>query len=207
MFFNSISVGDLMQLAPVLSQEIYKRPKTLQNAALWASEENIWNNCEVIVLKTNFRQGVSEWTNTLNRIRVGEQTKEDIKLLESRRIQNFPNIDLTRATHLFRTNQEVKDYNEKILNSLHTEHMIKKAEIDAPRGFSPWIAKNKGTICKSPFMDTLILKIGIRAMIIANINIPDGLVNGSIGTVVGFEYHPGKLKRPENVKTVFIKVI
>ena len=51
-------------------------------------------------------------------------------------------------------------------------------------------------------MDCLQLKIGIRVMIIANINIPDGLVNGSIGTVVDYLYH----QRSKNVKAILVKL-
>ena len=177
----SLLIGDLMQLKPVYSQEVYKKPKTLQNAALWASEDNLWNNAKVVVLKTNFRQGVSEWTNTLNRIRVGQVTQEDINLLESRRIRNFPRKDLSRATHLFRTNREVYDHNVKVINSLNTTSMFKRAEIESPKGFYPKVDQDSGFIEKTGFMDCLVLKIGLRVMIISNIDIPDGLVNGSIG--------------------------
>ena len=139
-------VGDLMQLKPIGSQEIYKKPSTLQNATLWDSEDNLWNNCKVVVLKTNFRQGVSEWTNTLNRIRVGELTQGDIHLLESRRISNFPGKDLSRATHLFRTNREVYNHNSQVLNSLNTASIFKRAEIESPKGFHPKVDEDSGMI-------------------------------------------------------------
>ena len=198
-----------MQLEPVFSQEIYKQPKSIQNAALWDSEDNLWNNHEVVVLTTNFRQGVSEWTNTLNRIRIGEVTQHDIDLLESRRMSKFPTKDFSRACHLFRSNREVAEHNNKVLNSLNTAPMFSKAEIDAPKGVHPKVNEITGRIEKTGktlkcfqktffqlyfsqlligWMDCLLLKIGVRAMIIANIDIPDGLVNGSIGTVVGYVY-------------------
>ena len=208
-----------MQLEPVYSQEIYKQPKSIQNAALWDSEDNLWNNHEVVVLTTNFRQGVSEWTNTLNRIRIGEVTQHDIDLLESRRMSKFPTKDFSRACHLFRSNREVAEHNNKVLNSLNTAPMFSKAEIDAPKGVHPKVNEITGRIEKTGiklklfqktifqlfsllltgFMDCLLLKIGVRAMIIANINIPDGLVNGSIGTVVGYVYF-GKYCRDNDIE-------
>ena len=188
------------------SQEIYKRPSTLQNAALFDSDENLWNNCQVVVLKYNFRQGIGQWNDTLNRIRFGDITEDDIQLLESRRMKNFPNKNFERATHLYSGNREVREHNEKVLNSLHTLHIMQKAELDCPRGFKPWVDEKKGTVCKSNFMDTLVLKIGIRVMVVANIDIPDGLVNGSLGKVIDFVFHPYKAGEPKRVKAVLVQL-
>ena len=142
---GSLLVGDILQLPPVLSQEVYKCPKTLQNAALFNSSENLWNNCQVVVLKYNYRQGVGEWTDTLNRARMGELTEKDIELLETRRLKNFPHKDFSRATHLYRTNREVREHNDKVLNSLDTLQIFQKAELDCPKGFKPWVDEDKGT--------------------------------------------------------------
>ena len=47
---------------------------------------DLWNKLEVVVLKTNFRQGEGDpWTELLNRVRIGEPTSEDIEVLRSRK--------------------------------------------------------------------------------------------------------------------------
>ena len=46
-----------------------------------------------------------------------------------------------------------------------------------------------GTIENTNFLQELNLKVGSRIMIIYNVNIPDGLVNGQMGTVIGFEFY------------------
>merc|ERR1712020_480708 len=78
-------VGDIMQLGPVRASPIYSKPKTIDSIAMFESDElNLWNKCESVLLETNFRQGEGVWTQMLNRIRVGEQTDEDVKILEQR---------------------------------------------------------------------------------------------------------------------------
>ena len=68
-----ILVGDLLQLPPVRARAIFKKPKAEKNR-IWseiASEEgtaigDLWGQCEVVVLKTNFRQGQGNpWTELL----------------------------------------------------------------------------------------------------------------------------------------------
>ena len=61
-------VGDIMQLPPVNGTPIYKRPmKSEENQISFDCEElNLWNNCESVLLETNFRQGEGAWTQMLN---------------------------------------------------------------------------------------------------------------------------------------------
>ena len=40
-------------------------------------------------------------------------------------------------------------------------------------------------------------------MVIYNVNIPDGLVNGQMGTVIGFEFYKNS---PENVEAVIVSL-
>ena len=78
-------VGDIMQLGPVRAAPIYREPKSIDSRAMFKTNElNLWNNLESVLLETNFRQGEGAWTQMLNRIRVGEQTDEDIETLKKR---------------------------------------------------------------------------------------------------------------------------
>ena len=64
-----------------------------------------------------------------------------------------------------------------------------EARYDIPRGsnFKPPINERKGTIGNSNFPEVLQIKLGSRVMLIYNVDIPDLLVNGALGTVVGIE--------------------
>ena len=87
-------------------------------------------------------------------------------------------------------NKDITHYNEKTLNTLISSQYDNKAKYDIPKGsnFVPPIDTDKGTIGKSNFSEYVQLKIGARVMLVYNINIPDLLVNGALGTVVGFEF-------------------
>ena len=82
-----LGFGDLMQLNAVNGGRTYGQPKSYQSKGLYFSKtENLWDNCESVVLETNHRQGDRNmWTETLNRLRFGRVSKEDATLLESRR--------------------------------------------------------------------------------------------------------------------------
>ena len=148
----------------------------------------LWEQFKVIVLKENHRQGEgSKWTETLNRIRIGEPNEEDIKLLESRVVKKPPLED--NVLHVFYKNDDVNEHNIKMLNTLKTELVENKA-ITLPKKYKPPI--NNGRIAKTQYMENLQLKVGARVKLIANILTLDKLVNGSLGKIVGFEFKNDK---------------
>ena len=82
-------VGDLLQLPPVKGRPIFSMPKFIDFAKLKKSPAtDLWQKLKVVVIKTNYRQGEGNpWTELLNRVRVGQQTAEDIEVLYSRNIK------------------------------------------------------------------------------------------------------------------------
>ena len=107
--FGGVAVfvfGDILQIKPTKGNFIFGTPydKRLQ---LYYHVEDIWKKFEVVNLKTNHRQGDDRtYADILNRIRVGEQTEEDIKLLSSRVFdKNDKNIP-SEALHISGTNAE-----------------------------------------------------------------------------------------------------
>ena len=65
---GALFVGDPLQLPPVKARPVYSKPSSYKNWVLWSSSDNLWDNCEVIVLQVNHRQGDgNSWTDTLNR--------------------------------------------------------------------------------------------------------------------------------------------
>ena len=132
-------VGDLLQIPPVMATPIFLKPLTQQNKSLWNTDANLWNSCDPVELIVNKRQGISNWTDTLNRIRIGQQNDEDVALLETRRISKYEkNFD--HALHVFFRNEDVNAHNIRILNGLPGNSITFPAKIKGiPKGMKPKI--------------------------------------------------------------------
>ena len=187
-------VGDLMQCPPVQQTKIFKIPsKSLKNATLFNSENNLWNNFEVVSPKINHRQGDgNRFTNLLNNIRIAKSgyflPDEDIDLLMSRKISNFPQKDFQsdEVCHTYFTNKKVNQYNEKKLLRLESELIsVNYSYTTNVENYTPKI-KPKGTVADSNFQATLSLKVGAKVMLVFNVDLADSLVNGQMGIVVDF---------------------
>ena len=88
------------------------------------------------------------------------------------------------ALHVFYTNEEVNDLNDKMLNTLKTPLVTIKA---LKSKNVPGKLNKAGMIDKTQFMDVLNVKIGARICLTINIRLIDDLVNGSMGTVMAYE--------------------
>ena len=133
----------------------------MDSSAIFDCEKmNLWKNCESVLLETNFRQGEGEWTEMLNRIRVGEQTEEDVKKLLERPSTLLSKKEYDDAIHLFYTNIEVNGHNVYMLNSL--EEMLEEiaANLLLPKGYRP--KTDTGLIDKTQFAEILKLKKSAR---------------------------------------------
>ena len=76
------SFGDVMQLKPVKGRYIWCQPQSNEYLQAYLIQSH-WEQFTVISLVENHRQqGDVEYANILNRIRVGEQTNEDIDILQ-----------------------------------------------------------------------------------------------------------------------------
>ena len=188
-----LMVGDIMQLPPVQGKPIYSKPSFKKSSILMNMKNkqqepigDLWNKLEVVVLKTNFRQGEGDpWTELLNRVRIGEPTSEDIEVLRSRKHTLMTKLQYEKATQLFYTNPEVKDHNDYMLETLDTDLVRIRAKCDVPKGSGYIPSVNKwGIIDQTNFTMNLELKIGARIMLVYNVCIPDDLVNGTFGTII-----------------------
>ena len=190
-------VGDLLQIPPTQQKSIFDKPKSLQNQALYNSSENLWESFQTVTLLVNKRQGVSEWRNTLSRVRVGGMNIDDEKLIESRRVSNDQHKDknFDDALHLFYSNDEVCKHNEARIAKLPDEPKNVKADIRGyPKGCQPKI-KYDSFVEETRMQKMLTIKKGARVIHNFNVDIIDGLVNGVTGTVIGFSYRtPSKSK-------------
>ena len=162
---------------------------------------------ESVLLETNFRQGEGEWTEMLNRIRVGKQTDKDMKKLNDRPYTLLTKEEFDDAIHFFYTNLEVNEHNNYRLNALEDLLEEMQASMIHSKGYKPKINEN-GLIDSTQFAQKLKLKKSARVMIIANVDIKDGIVNGSLGMVLDFVKTVTKDKdgkEKEEVKAVIVR--
>ncbi|KAB0795079.1 hypothetical protein PPYR_11918 [Photinus pyralis] len=167
-----ILCGDFLQLPPVT-----KRNETTR----FCFQSPMWERCvqRSFELSEVHRQHDSEFINILNKLRLGEVPKEvaDKLMATSKQIIELNGILATRlCSH---TNEAIM-INESKLKSLEGESVAFNA------------VDSDGTATKqldeqTPVASQIILKIGAQVMLLKNLNISSGLVNGARGVVVGFE--------------------
>ena len=189
--FGGISVllfGDLMQLQPVKGRWIYSKPAFTRwiNRFAW---DSLWDNFSPFILKENHRQGENkEWADTLNRLRYGLHTLDDIELIRSRIVPSFPKDVPEDALFIYGKKYQVEGYNVSKLNSLEGEIFTVSARHIHPstKNYRPPIT-SEGAVSDTQFLDELKIKIGARVMLIHNVATTDGLANGACGKVIGVE--------------------
>ena len=178
-------VGDLLQLPPVKGGFIFTKPKNKIYSEAYKIKD-LWELFDPWILKHNHRQGASsEWANILNRFRVGIITEEDLQYLKAHETDD-QHLDLD-ALHLCFKNKETQDHNHKMISELDKGERQFQALKRYPKGRKPFI-KPDGRIEDLNVLDVLTLKIGARVVMVFNVNTLDDLLNGSTGTVVGFDF-------------------
>ena len=183
--------GDILQLRPCRAKYIFEEP-VCQDYKIAFHSGTHWNAFQVINLEENHRQNEDkDYADLLNRVRVGQQTPEDIKLLESR-IRPLGHPDLKGAMYLSCTNVEVNKLNNRGLNEIDsTLETVEAINIHPTiKNFKPHINShgNIGTERNpTPFKKNINLKIGARIMLTYNIDVLDCLTNGARGELVAIE--------------------
>ena len=149
--------------------------------------ESIWNKFLPVILRTNHRQGSDrEFSEILNRIRVGEQEESDFNVLSSRVFKRGDNNIPEDSVHIFATNAEVNRWNQEFLDRLGgveftvettvTHPVLKNFRVDVdPSGF----------IHNTSLLKTFNFKINSKVMLTTNLCTVDGLTNGAFGQIVG----------------------
>jgi ATP-dependent DNA helicase PIF1 len=182
--------GDMLQLPPVKDS--------------YPFQSESWSQLQLHFFRLTkaYRFDQQSWVECLQRARLGSLTKDDICALQSRLVSSLeekePGAKECRPIFLSSKNAEVDNINGKQLESLHGEsvtfHAVDAVEkqkyvlLDmkglslqstAPTVFSPSIEANfivdKSFTCK----------IGAQVMLLANLDIEAGLVNGSRGIIIG----------------------
>ena len=195
--FGGVSVltfGDLMQLAPTIGRYVFQEPAN-PDFHITSRLDNRWEMFSSVLLEKNHRQGKDrQYADLLNRVRVGEQTEEDLELLSSR-VRKEGHKDLKKVQiHIGCKRKDVSERNEKYILKLPGLPTILRAKHHNPtqKKFTPYISTKDGVVGSTQFMSHLLLKSGAKVMIIHNIDVPDMLCNGQIGTLVDMIKKDGK---------------
>ncbi|XP_051806644.1 uncharacterized protein LOC110967030 [Acanthochromis polyacanthus] len=175
-----LAVGDFYQLPPL------GRAKPLcvyedTEFDLWRDHFSIVNLTEIMRQKDD-----RAFAELLNRLRV--KRKEDPLSLADRELllQAVSNgKDLRGETlHVFATNKQVDSHNADTVSSLLEQQITIVAQDfrkDVTTGRKVPVQNVTGT--KTDLPDSIVAGEGARIMLIRNVNVEDGLVNGTFGTI------------------------
>jgi len=172
-----ILTGDFNQLQPVFNSKNLDR-RLLIESKLFLSEFKKDDN--IVELKTNFRQKNDPiYSNILNNIRQGFITEEQKDLLEERLNHKADN----NIIKLVPTNNLAKQFNDIELNKIKSQKFIFKADY-SPKNISNLLKFELTKQFMNKGLELLELKSGARVMLVKNLSVNEGLINGALGTII-----------------------
>lgn len=144
-------------------------------------QSSAWEKCiqYVYELKEVHRQSDSEFVRILNHLRIGHINDEITKRLKTTSKQKIESNGIL-ATQLCSHTNDANAINESKLENLEGEKVLFRAEDSDPTS-----TKQLDSQVQAP--SQLYLKINAQVMLLKNINIASGLVNGARGVVVRIE--------------------
>ena len=187
-----ICFGDFYLLPPVRDKWIFENNRTgMESLAI-----NMWTDLfKIYELKQIMRQRDEyEFAALLNRMRVGEMTPNDYRSLQTCVLPGDEFTDNLDCLHLFSTNDAVKNYNTVCFNKCHAEKTTIQCVDVIGQNISTTIrqevvkALQKGDGDNSGAKQYLNLGIGLTYEVNSNLNVQDGLVNGSSGILKYIQY-------------------
>ncbi|XP_046605995.1 ATP-dependent DNA helicase PIF1 [Neodiprion virginianus] len=163
--------GDFLQLPPVAK---------LTDKVKFCFQSKSWRECvkHTFELQKVHRQTDPTFINILNNVRIGRVTDEIAKILVATSSQQIEK-DGILATRLCTHINDANLINESKLEQLHGECRTFLAE-DSDTYMTKTLDQ------QLPVASKLDLKVGAQVMLLKNINIADGLVNGARGVVIKF---------------------
>jgi len=171
--------GDFLQLPCVKSSK-------------FCFESESWNKCvtNTVYLDKIMRQKDKNFQECLNKIRIGNIDKKTKKILKSRIGVVLKNNDGILPTKLFATNKHADYINNLELNKLdEKEYEFYEYNMDINVSSSTnnrkFILEKYKKNCNA--CETLQICKEVQVILLWNIDIDRGLVNGSRGVVVGFD--------------------
>lgn len=171
--FGGIQViffGDFLQAPPISKED---------EPASFAFESRVWKQAEVAtrMLTKVFRQADQAFADALGRLRVGDINHPSIALIASRNNLPIPN-DGIRPVKLHTHNADVERLNMAELAKVDGKELSFEARETGDHSYKEKLDRD----CLAPRV--LRLKKGAQVMLLTNLNLDEGLVNGSLGTVI-----------------------
>jgi ATP-dependent DNA helicase PIF1 len=215
-----VFLGDFYQLPPVGD---YGDPETSQfcfESAKWFETFPIENHVE---FTTIFRQRDETFKRILNEIRCGALSPESTEVL-SGRINALYDPELHEGIlpmKIFATRNQVSAVNTKHYDELETEEMCYVLSvstnttkyIETGEPFEPDVTEKismatsmemeyeiKSMSSNVPMDETVRVKEGAIVMCLVNLDLEQGISNGSVGRIIGFAYSPTSREQVPIVK-------
>lgn len=198
--FGGIQVvftGDFYQLPPVGNSSEPDSSLFCFQSLLW---NTIFNQDDHIILKTIFRQKDQRYINILQQIRTGKIDEDSIEILKQY-VNRKKDDDIT-ITKLFSLRSKVDYINSTMYSKINEVEYTYKTIIDT--NYIDCHSKHNNSkttnvlnqkmidyeinslITNTPSKQILSLKIGSIVMCTVNLDLNNGICNGSQGTIVGF---------------------
>ena len=154
-------------------------------------EANSWNKCikHTVYLNEIMRQGDNTFQEVLNKVRVGNIDDQVKNVLNSRIGATLNNEFGIKPTGLYSQNNDVDLINDEELDELAADgrqfYEYKMEVVFYPGVTNKEVSLDKfKKYCIAP--ETLQVCIGAQVMLLKNLDISNGLANGSRGVVTGF---------------------
>lgn len=177
--------GDFFQLPPVFKKQDPSGKEFAFEADCWDSSFDIQ-----VELSKIFRQSDDRLIKLLQGIRRGKCDPEDLQFLEQSCSVSEPDPS---AVRIYPRIEDVDNENEQRMKALSEKNFIFEA---SDSGEKPW----RRQLASGLAPDKLVLCKGARVMLIYNMDVWRGLVNGASGTVTGFtEGEIGMTVTPDNL--------
>ena len=194
--FGGIQVlcfGDFYQLPPINTKFVFESAK--------------WNEVldSIVSLETIYRQKDPVFQGLLNEVRVGVVSDETDTLLKSRIGLDFSKEEI-QPTKIFTRRAMVDKINKEGLDAIKTE--ARTYTISTKGSCSSTTIKSaiEKMDDNAQYEKELVLKVGAQVMLIANINVEAGLVNGRLGIVTKFLDAHTEMVDKLNKNGVLVKV-
>jgi ATP-dependent DNA helicase PIF1 len=174
----------------VLSGDFFQLPPVSLRQSGFAFETPAWTNAaiQLVELRTVVRQsGDCTFIDLLNRVRVGECTKEISDILEECHVsrKDVP-TDGILPTKLYCTNRNVDAENDSKLRDVLGMATTFMSTDEFKGDYDETVRKNMATTLDKKVPSILQLKVGAQVMLTRNMPLFH-LVNGSRGVVVSFD--------------------
>lgn len=206
-----ILTGDPMQILPIFNN-ILDKPDFDERLII---ESNIFLKMfknKIIILNENFRQkNDSTFVNLLLRLRKGEHTKDDIKILKERLNYDKDDKVVKNSINLVSYNKKAQSINEtnlKKLSGVECSYQVeyKRTKIVFENDTHSILRKELESQFNQKGITKITLKKGARVILIKNLDVSNGLTNGSIGTVLGFKGGYPEVLFDSGIKHIITKV-